>query len=112
MEAAAPVVPQHPPSAKKARKPPATLDISNNSMIRPDRPEIAIPDVSQILEHFQSEMDALKQKSVELLRTTVEQIEQVRLLVDAQEREVRMNVEKTKVFKRKVQMLLQEEDPQ
>lgn len=108
----APVVPQHPPPAKKNRRPPSTLEVNKDSILRPDRPEIIIPDVSQIVEHFQKEMDDLKQKSVELLRTAVEQIEQVRLLVETQEREMRMNVEKTKAFKRKVQALLQEDDPQ
>lgn len=109
---AAPVVPQHPPPAKKARKPPATLEILKDSMLRPDRSDIVIPDVSQIIDNFQREMDELKQKSVSLLRTTIEQIEQVRTLVVAQERETRINVEKAKVFKRKVQALLHEEDPE
>ena len=107
---AAPVVPQHPPPAKKARKPPATLEILKDSMLH--RSDIVIPDVSQIIDHFQREMDELKQKSVILLRTTIEQIEQVRTLVVAQERETRINVEKAKVFKRKVQALLHEEDPE
>uniref|UniRef100_A0A6C0CKP5 Uncharacterized protein n=1 Tax=viral metagenome TaxID=1070528 RepID=A0A6C0CKP5_9ZZZZ len=109
---AAPVVPQHPPPAKKNRRPPSTLELNKDSILRPDRPDIVIPDVSQIIDQFQKEMDELKQKSVTLLRTTVEQFEQVRILVLSQERETRINVEKAKAFKRKVQALLQEEDPQ
>ena len=111
---AAPVVPQHPPQAKRPRKVPATLDLNKELNKEPNkdsllRPEIVIPDVSEIIERFQKEMDELKQRSMDILRAAVSDIEQVRTLVLAHERETRANVEKARAFKRKVQDLLMED---